>query len=128
MLLAVCQELGLEPENTAIPGIASGFAGGIGNTGAVCGAVVGAVMAIGLKLGRAETVEGMLQNLGVVREFRRRFQAEMGDIGCRELTGLDLTAQEDMARLMSSDIPKKVCFPAVAAAYRLAVEILKENE
>jgi C_GCAxxG_C_C family probable redox protein len=124
----VCQEFALEPDNPAIPKIAFGFAGGIGNTGAVCGAVVGAVMAIGLKLGRADTMEGMLKNLSVVREFRRRFQAEMGEIGCRELTGLDLTAQEDMAKLMSSDIPKKVCFPAVGAAYRLAVEILRENE
>ena len=122
----MCQELGLEPENTAIPEIASGFAGGIGNTGAVCGAVVGGVMAIGLKLGRADTMQGMLQNLGVVREFRQRFEAEMGEIGCRELTGLDLSIQEDMEQLMSSDIPKKVCFPAVAAAYRLAVEILRE--
>jgi C_GCAxxG_C_C family probable redox protein len=124
----VCQEFGLEPENTAIPKIASGFAGGIGNTGAVCGAVVGGVMAIGLKLGRADTMQGMLQNLGVVREFRQRFEAEMGDIGCRELTGLDLSIQEDMEQLMNSDIPKKVCFPAVAAAYRLAVELLGETE
>jgi C_GCAxxG_C_C family probable redox protein len=124
----VCQEFGLEPENPIIPQIASGFAGGIGNSGAVCGAVVGGVMAIGLKLGRAETMEGMLQNLGVAREFRRRFEEEMGEIGCRELTGLDLTSEADMAQLMNSDVPKKVCFPAVAAAYRLAVDILRERE
>ena len=85
-------------------------------------------MAIGLKLGRAETMEGMLQNLGVAREFRRRFEEEMGEIGCRELTGLDLTSEEDMAQLMNSDVSKKVCFPAVAAAYRLAVHILRESE
>ena len=89
----MCQEFGLEIGNPAIPQLASGFAGGIGNSGAVCGAVVGGVMAIGLKLGRADTMEGMLQNLGVAREFRRRFEAEMGNIGCRELTGLDLTAE-----------------------------------
>jgi hypothetical protein len=82
-------------------------------------------MAIGLKLGRADTMDGMLQNLGLVGEFRQRFQAEMGDVGCRELTGLDLTKREDMGRLMSSDIPKKVCFPAVETAYRLAVELLR---
>ena len=124
----MCQEFSLEPDNAAIPRIAYGFAGGIGNTGAVCGAVIGAVMAIGLKLGRRDTMQGMLENLGVVREFRRRFEAEMGYIGCRELTGLDLTDEEDMAQLMNSDIPKKVCFPAVGAAYRLAVELLRETE
>lgn len=124
----MCQEFELEQDNAAIPRIASGFAGGIGNSGAVCGAVVGGVMAIGLKLGRADTMEGMLQNLGVAREFRRRFEAEMGNIGCRELTGLDLTAEQDLVRLMNSDIPKKVCFPAVAAAYRLAVELLRDIE
>ena len=123
----MCQEFGLEPGNTAIPQIASGFAGGIGNTGSVCGAVVGGVMAIGLKLGRADTMEGMLQNLGVAREFRRRFEEEMGEIGCRELTGLDLSSEQDMAHLMNSDIPQKVCFPAVAAAYRLAVELLRDR-
>ncbi len=126
--MAVCQEFGLEFENTAIPKIASGFAGGIGNSGAVCGAVAGGVMAIGLKLGRADTMEGMLQNLAVAREFRRRFEAEMGNIGCRELTGLDLTDEEDMAQLQNSDIAEKVCFPAVATAYRLAVELLRERE
>jgi C_GCAxxG_C_C family probable redox protein len=124
----VCQEFGLEPENAAIPRIAYGFAGGIGNTGSVCGAVAGGVMAIGLRLGRGDTMEGMLKNLGVVGEFRRRFEAEMGHIGCRELTGLDLSAKEDMERLVNSDIAQKVCFPAVGAAYRLAVELLKEAE
>jgi C_GCAxxG_C_C family probable redox protein len=122
----VCQEFGLELENTAIPRIAYGFAGGIGNTGAVCGAVVGGVMAISLKLGRADTMEGMLQNLGVAREFRRRFEAEMGDIGCRELTGLDLSTEEGVTQLMNSDIPQKVCFSAVSSAYRLAVELLRK--
>jgi C_GCAxxG_C_C family probable redox protein len=127
VLLAVCQEFGLEPGNTAIPQIAHGFAGGIGNTGAVCGAVVGGVMAIGLKLGRADTMEGMLQNLAVAREFRHRFEAEMGEIRCRELTGLDLTNEDDLAQLMDSDISKEVCFPAVATAYRLAVDLLRET-
>jgi hypothetical protein len=52
----------------------------------------------------------------------------MGNIGCRELTGLDLTKEKDMAQLMDSDIAQKVCFPAVGAAYRLAVELLREAE
>ena len=118
----------MEIGEDVIPQIASGFAGGIGNTGSVCGAVVGAVMAIGLRRGRAKTVEEMLDNLALVREFRRRFEAEMGNIGCRELTGLDLTTEEGMGDLMGSDTAQKVCFPAVGTAFRLVMELLRETE
>jgi C_GCAxxG_C_C family probable redox protein len=121
----VCQELKIE--NEIIPRIASAFAGGIGNTGTVCGAVSGAVMAIGLKQGRADTMEEALRNLAVAREFRRRFEAEMETINCRELTGADLSTPEGIEQFMGSDIPQTVCFPAVGVAYRLVVDLLKET-
>jgi len=117
----------MEAGNDAIPRIAGAFAGGIGNTGAVCGAVVGAVMAIGLRQGRAATMEEALENLAVAREFRRRFEAETGNINCRELTGMDLITDEGIRQFMNSDTPQKVCFPAVGAAYRIVVELLKDN-
>jgi C_GCAxxG_C_C family probable redox protein len=123
--MAVCQEYGIE--NEIIPRIASGFAGGIGNTGSVCGSIIGAVMAIGLVKERGNTMEDALQNLAVIQEFRRRFEAEMKTINCRELTGLDLSTEEGIKQLMNSDTPQTVCFPAVAAAYRLAMDLLKEN-
>ena len=123
----MCQEYKIEIENDVIRRIAFGFAGGLGNTGAVCGAVVGAVMAIGLKRGRADTLEAGLRELAVAREFRRRFETEMETISCRELTGADLTTEEGLEQFMSSDTPQTVCFPAVSAAYRLVVELLKET-
>ena len=127
VLLATCEAFGIEIDENVIPKIAYAFAGGIGNTGAVCGAVAGATMAIGLIRDRGKTMEEMLSTLGLAAEFRKRFEAEMGTINCRELTGLDLTAQEDMAKLMNSDISQTVCFPAVAAAHRLVTELLKET-
>jgi C_GCAxxG_C_C family probable redox protein len=123
--MAVCQEFEIESE--IIPQIASGFGGGIGNTGAVCGAVVGAVMAIGLKKERGDTMEDWLRIAAVAQEFRRRFEAEMGTINCRELTGADLTTEEGLAQYMSSDTPQTVCFPAVGVAYRLVLDLLKET-
>lgn len=123
----MCQEFEIETENNAIPQIANAFAGGIGNTGAVCGAVVGAVMAIGLKQGQAETWEGMLRNLAKAGEFRRRFEAEMGTISCRELTGMDLSTDKAAEEFMNSDIPQRVCIPAVSSAYRLVVDLLNES-
>lgn len=122
----MCQELELEANDDVIPGIAYGFAGGIGSTGSVCGAVAGAVMSIGLKLGRGQTMEEGLSRFGVVQEFRRRFELEMGHITCRSLTGMDLTTQEGREQFMASDVPQRVCFPAVGVAYRLAVDLLKE--
>jgi len=123
----VCQEFGIEAEDEVLRRVAFGFAGGIGNTGAVCGAVAGAVMAIGLKLGRPDAIEEVLHRLAVPQEFRRRFEVEMGDITCRGLTGADLSTAEAREQYMSSDIPQTVCFPAVGVAYRLVVDLLKET-
>ena len=125
----MCQELEIEVDNEIIPRIAFGFAGGIGNTGAVCGAVAGAVMALGLKIEKGNTMEEGLRAFKVIQEFRRRFEAEMETIDCRELTGMDLSdmgTEEGVAQFMSSDIPQTVCAPAVGIAYRLVVDLLKE--
>jgi len=127
VLLATCEEFGVNIDEKVIPKIAYAFAGGIGNTGAVCGAVAGAVMAIGLIKDRGKTMEQMMSVLGTAAKFRRRFESEMETISCRELTGLDLTEAEDIKQLMNSDIPQTVCFPAVAAAHRLVVDLLRET-
>ncbi len=121
----MCQESGIE--NEIIPRIASGFGGGIGGTGAVCGAVVGAVMAIGLKQGRDTPTEDRFGTWEVAQEFRRRFEAEMEVISCRELTGADLSTEEGRKQFLSSDTPLTVCLPAVGVAYRLVVDLLKES-
>lgn len=121
----MCRDFGIESE--IVPQIATCFAGGIGNTGSVCGAVIGAVMGIGLVRGRSDDMEEMMQTLAVGQEFRRRFEAEMDTINCHELTGIDLTTQEGLERLMTSDVPATVCFPAVGIAYRLVADLLKES-
>jgi C_GCAxxG_C_C family probable redox protein len=126
VLLATCEAFGIEVDENVIPKIAYAFAGGIGNTGAVCGAVAGATMAIGLIKGRGETMEEMLGTLGLAAEFRKRFEAEKETIDCRELTGIDLTTPEGIEQLMNSDVPQTVCFPAVATAYRLVVDLLRQ--
>ena len=128
VLLAVCQEFDIQIDDRIIPRIASLFGGGIGNSGSVCGAVTGAVMALGLLKEPGKTMEEMLENFSTAQEFRRRFEAEMKTINCRELTGLDLSKKEGIERLMQSDIPRKVCYPAVATAYRLVVDLISESQ
>jgi hypothetical protein len=63
----------------------------------------------------------------IAREFRRRFEDELKTINCRELTGMDLNKDEDREKLMNADKPITVCFPAVAHAYRIVSDLLKDN-
>lgn len=119
----MCQDRNFK--NDIIPRISTGFAGGIGGTGSVCGAVAGAVMAISLFKERGNTMEDYMMLASTCEEFRRRFEKEMGSINCRDLTGMDLTVLEDMEKMMTSDVPQKVCRPAVALAHKLVTEMLK---
>jgi C_GCAxxG_C_C family probable redox protein len=125
VLLAVCQEFDIK--NEIIPRIASCFGGGIGNTGSVCGAVIGAVMAIGLMNQRGQSLEDWLRVAAIAQEFRKRFEAEMETIICQELTGADFTTEEGREQFMNSDVPQTVCITAVGLAYRLVMDLLKEN-
>lgn len=121
----MCRDYNIE--NDLIPKIATCFGGGIGNTGSVCGAVIGATMAIGIVRKQSTSIEEWLATAEIAREFRRRFEAEMRTINCRELTGLDFSTDEGLGKLMSSDIAMTVCFPAVANAYRIVSDLLKDN-
>ncbi|NIP44539.1 MAG: C_GCAxxG_C_C family protein [candidate division Zixibacteria bacterium] len=121
----MCRDYNIE--NDLIPKIATCFGGGIGNSGSVCGAVIGAAMAIGIVRKQSTSIEEWLATAEIAREFRRRFEEEMKTIYCRELTGLDLTKDLDSEKLMNSDIAMNVCFPAVAHAYRIVSDLLKDN-
>jgi C_GCAxxG_C_C family probable redox protein len=127
VLLGVCEELGIKVDDKVIPRIGRLFAGGIGRTGSVCGAVAGGVMALGLVVEPGKTMEEGLVAMRAAEEFRRRFETELGSINCCDLTGLDLTTPEGMKGLMGSDTAQTVCFPAVAAAYRMVLDLLKER-
>jgi C_GCAxxG_C_C family probable redox protein len=121
----VCRDYNIE--NDLIPRIATCFGGGIGNTGSVCGAVIGATMAIGIIRKQSSNIEEWLETAEIAREFRRRFEDKMKTISCRELTGIDFSNDEGREKLMDSDIPLTVCFPAVAHAYRIVSNLLKDN-
>jgi len=126
VLLAVCREFKIESD--VIPQIATCFGGGIGNSGNICGAVAGAVMAIGLVRKQSTTVDEWLETAEVAREFCRRFEEKMGTMICRELTKLDLTSKEAIEGMMNSEVAMTVCFPAVATAFEITMDLLKDQK
>ena len=119
----MCQEFGIE--NEIIPKIATCFGGGIGGSGNICGAASGAVMAIGLIRKQFTSVEEWQETAGVARTFLQRFEDEAGSLNCRELTQLDLTSDEGRNSLMNSEVAMTVCFPAVARAFDIVMELLE---
>jgi len=84
-------------------------------------------MAISYKKKHGATMEENFHTLGLIQEFRCRFEAEMKTIYCRELTGLDLSTPEGIEQSMKTNTAQNVCFPAVGLAYRLVVDLLKGN-
>lgn len=122
----MCQHFGLDHDN--VPAIATAFGGGVGGTGSVCGAVVGAVMAIGLRHGRRDASTRDGRAYALTQELRRRFEAATGAVDCRTLTGMDLTTAEGVKAFYASDVPRRVCRPAVGVAYRTALELLGPKE
>ena len=125
-MLAVSQQLGIQSE--LIPRIATAFGGGIGGRGEVCGAVIGSVMAIGLKYGREEPSQPRDKAYTLAREFCQRFQEETGSLSCRELTGMDISTPEGLKAFQASDVPLRVCLPAIGAAFRLVMELLERSD
>jgi C_GCAxxG_C_C family probable redox protein len=119
----VSQQLGIQSDT--IPRIATPFGAGIGGKGIICGAVIGSVMAIGLKHGREEPSQPRDTAYALAREFCQRFEEETGSLSCRELTGMDLSMPEGQQAFYSSDVPVRVCLPAIGAAFRLVMELLE---
>jgi len=82
-------------------------------------------MAIGLRHGRREPAERDAKAYALTQKLRRRFEAAMGHVDCRDLTGMDLGTREGVKRFYASDVPRRVCLPAVGVAYRAVMDLLE---
>jgi C_GCAxxG_C_C family probable redox protein len=78
--------------------------GGISMSGHACGAVVGIATALGLAYGTDGTepqdefpkkrMENMMMSRAIIGEFKEKF----GAVNCKDLTGLDFSVDEELAR------------------------------
>lgn len=84
-------------------------------------------MAVGLKHGRRDASERDARAYALTQEICQGFRAEMGDLHCRALTGMDLSTREGVKSFYASEVPARVCMTAVGVAYRLAMGLLAER-
>ena len=121
VLLAVCEVTNAGVSD--VPRIATAFGGGVGRMGGLCGALAGAVIAIGIAHGRDTAQESRDPAYDRAQHLFQEFQKIMGATTCHELIGLDISTAEGYQRFHVSGKREQVCFPAVALAARLAVEV-----
>lgn len=88
----------------SIPGLATGFGGGIGRKGILCGALPGAVMVIGMISGRKDPKdkESREKTYEQCRQFTDRFEKEFGSSCCHTLIGCHLDNEEERQQWLAA--------------------------
>ena len=124
VLLAVAESLGIHSD--IIPRIATGFGGGVSDTGGMCGAVSGAIMAIGLAAGRNSPDQSAEEAYALTRRFLDAFAGEFGSTNCPELTGCDFRTEEARRAFQENHVAQR-CRGYVEGATRLAVQLISER-
>lgn len=104
--------------------VASGFGGGMGQTGGACGAISGAVIVLGLAYGATSPKDAATKakTYGLVQEFVAEFSRRHGAVACPALLGCDLATPEGRERAREEGLTRKVC----PAYVRSAAEILEK--
>lgn len=85
--------------------------GGVAWRGGLCGAVSGAALAVGRLAGQriADHREAKRVARGIVARLMDQFEAEFGQMDCRELIGLDISTKEGHARFIESQVWHGAC-------------------
>ena len=110
-----------------IPRIATGFCGGIARTRGMCGAVTGGIMALGIMYGRDNAGQNVITVYEKVRIFLRAFEKEYKSINCFELTGYDLSKEDERKAFVEKGIMEK-CRELTGRAAGLVAELINGEE
>ena len=109
-----------------IPGISTGFCGGVSRTCGICGAVSGAIMALGIRYGRNNPDESTARCYEAVQGFVKAFENKFGSTNCQQLTGCDLGTEEGREKFNSGNVIQK-CREFTEEATSLAMSIIEEK-
>ena len=123
VLLAIAEGKGIESD--LIPGIATGFCGGISGTCGICGAVSGAIMGLNLFTGRSSPEEIVDKNHKAIRRLIGMFKEKFGSTNCEELTGYNLGTEEGLRAFRESGQNEK-CSEYTGEAARMAMLLLED--
>ena len=105
VLKAIAEEDGISSE--LLPGIATGFCGGMSRTCNMCGAVTGGILALNIVYGRKTQNDTVEKNYAAVQKLISRFEKFFGTVNCQDLLGCDLGTKEGQAIFKNANLHKK---------------------
>ena len=126
MLLAVAEKHSIQSD--IIPGIATGFCGGMSRTAGLCGALVGGVMALGILYGRKSSKDSPKKIYALTERLVHDFEKQLGSRNCSDILGCDISTREGEAVFEARKLAKTVCLDATIQATELVMQVLENQD
>ena len=126
VVLAVAEYLEIDTE--LLPGLATGFCGGISRNGGLCGALTGGIMALGLAYGRRTARDDNTLVYAKVSGYIREFELALGGSSCAALLGCDISTAEGSAIFERQDLENRICAGITEKAGAILMSLLEAQE
>jgi C_GCAxxG_C_C family probable redox protein len=124
--LAVAEKHNIQSE--IIPGIASGFCGGMSRTDGLCGALVGGIMALGILFGRKSPQEPHKKIYTLSERMVHDFEKKFGSRNCSDLLGCDISTAEGEAFFQANKLGNTLCLDITVQTAGLVMQILENHQ
>jgi C_GCAxxG_C_C family probable redox protein len=121
-ILSVLREH-LPARTDLIPKMSTDIGTSVSLNGLLCGSVSSVVIAIGMKYGETSPEENPQAVWEMVDKYLSDFKDRFGHVNCRELTGLDMNADEGFKEYFDR-IHEHACAARIRFAVKSALEIL----
>ena len=115
-------------QSDILPGIASGFCGGMSRTAGLCGALVGGIMALGILFGRKSADDSPKKVYALSERLVRDFEEHLGSRNCSDILGCDISTREGEAIFEARKLAKTVCLDATVQATDLVMRVLENQD
>jgi C_GCAxxG_C_C family probable redox protein len=124
--LAVAEKYDVKSD--VIPGIATGFCGGMSRTSGMCGALTGGVMALGILFGRNLPGDSITKIYALTAQLVRDFEKAFGSDNCSDILGCDLSTPEGDEVFKAKNLGKTVCLDITVKATDLVMQVLDRQD
>lgn len=124
--MAVAENNGIQSE--IIPGIASGFCGGMSRTDGLCGALVGGIMALGMLYGRKSSEDPNYPVYALTERLVLDFEKAFGSRNCTDLLGCDISTREGEAFFFKKELGKTLCRDITVRTAELLTNVMENRK